>query len=459
MANILLIAYDNGSHIPFFPINLFYLFVHLLKTPGNQIGIFSQDLEHYNSDMLTDIINTGMPKGSTVEEGYEDFDTIGLGFTAGYYQYQKAKEIAAVLNASPKRGSFNFLLGGHGPAAEPQFFMDKMQANVVIVGDGEDGLDRYSKGERGIIHADPCTEYPDNFFLYDRFATKLDLYKHIQWPTSKATDFCFPILSSRGCKWNCSFCYRMRKGFHMRPVDDIMKEIKWLSYNRGITHFQFADELLMANKERTEEICQAILRLNMEIKWDCNGRLNFAKPDTLKLMKKAGCEYINYGIESLNQKMLNEMNKGLTVSVITSGVEATLEAGISPGLNFIWGFPGDTPDNLYKAVKFLVKYDPCHELRTIRPLTPYPCTALYTLAIEEGLLDGPEDFYENKHKNSDLFTVNFMDISTKEAHACLLAANTKLVDNYYDKCFERSQGQVHKLYIDGDTDFRGFRDV
>jgi len=162
----------------------------------------------------------------------------------------------------------------------------------------------------------------------------------------------------------------MREGYWLRPVGDIIDEIKYLHTTFGINHFQFADELLMASEGRTEDICNAILGLNFSIKWDCNGRLNFSKPKTLSLMKDSGCEYINYGIESLDQSLLNKMHKGLTVDQIHAGVEATLRAGLAPGLNMIWGFPGDSLENLKASVEFLKLYDPCHELRTIRPVTP-----------------------------------------------------------------------------------------
>ena len=245
----------------------------------------------------------------------------------------------------------------------------------------------------------------------------------------------------------------------MRPVEAIIEEIKYLHKNHGINHFQFSDELLMASKARTEEICEALLKLSFKINWDCNGRLNFSKPGILRLMKKSGCEYINYGIESLNQEMLNQMGKGLTIDQIHQGVTVTLKCGISPGLNLIWGFPGDTVENLQAAVDFLKKYDPCHELRTIRPVTPYPGTKLYQEAINRGCLKDAEDFYENKHVNSDLFTVNFMDISTEEAHECLKAANTDLWHNYSQKRFGEAISTMNSLYSGKDTSFRGFRAV
>jgi radical SAM superfamily enzyme YgiQ (UPF0313 family) len=445
MANILLISYDNGSHLPFFPLNLFYLHGHLAKSGTNTVGIYHQDLHHGPDKALLPLLDEN------------PWDLIGVGMTAGYYQYAKLKSLSKVVSASKRRSKFQYMLGGHGPAAEPEFFINKMGADTVVVGDGENGMDQALSGKNGVIHSEPCTEDDAPLFLYDRMP--ISTYKLIRWPTSTATDFCFPILSSRGCKWSCSFCYRMRKGFHMRSIDAIMEEIKYLHKTHQINHIQFADELLMAGDKRTAAVCEAILKLNFKIKWDCNGRLNYAKPKLLALMKKSGCEYINYGIESLNQQLLNEMGKGLTLQQINSGVTATLTAGISPGLNFIWGFPGDSTANLRAAVMFLKKYDPCDELRTIRPVTPYPGTKLYRLAIEKGLLQGPEEFYEQKHVNSDLVSVNFTDMPDVEFHRALKYANLELYENYIEKRKNKMMRTAQDFYDGKNNSFRGWRPV
>lgn len=445
MAKVLLISYDNGSHIPFFPINLAYL-THALKKSGHMVGLWLQDVHHGPDRELTRLLDNAR------------FDVVGLGFVAGYYQYRKARGLSDAINKSKTRKDFVYVIGGHGPGAEPAWFKDQMGADTVVVGDGDQAICHIAEtGQKGIIEGMVCNVDEAPLRAYPDFP--LDIYRLIRWPTSERTDFCFPILSSRGCKWSCSFCYRMRKGFHVRSVESIMEEIKWLHDTIQINHFQFADELLMASAERTEEICTALQRLPFPIKWDCNGRLNFAKPGILKLMKKAGCCYVNYGIESLSQDLLNQMGKGLTVDRIHAGVEATLKAGLSPGLNLIWGFPGDSIHNLREAVAFLKRYDPCDELRTIRPVTPYPGTKLYREAIEMGLLEGPKDFYERKHVNSDLLTVNFMDISTEFAHRELYAANMELVDNYLTKRSKRQDVACRRLYVGGKTDFRGYREV
>jgi radical SAM superfamily enzyme YgiQ (UPF0313 family) len=249
----------------------------------------------------------------------------------------------------------------------------------------------------------------------------------------------------------------MDKGFRPRSNEAIIEEIRFLKNRFGITYIAFSDELLMTSRERTVSICEDLIRNNLNIKWDCNGRLNFAVPEVLNVMKRSGCVFINYGIEAMDDEVLKNMRKKLTVEQIIKGIEATLKAGISPGYNIIFGNIGDNRDTLNKGVEFLLKYDDGAQMRTIRPVTPYPGCPLYYEAIEKGLLKDCEDFYENKHINSDLLAVNFTDLSDDEFHRCLLEANTRLITNYFEKKLASLKEQSRKLYLDKDSSFRGFR--
>ena len=145
--------------------------------------------------------------------------------------------------------------------------------------------------------------------------------------------------------------------------------------------------------------------------------------------------------------------------MITKGVEMTMNADIMVGFNFIFGNVGDTPETIQKSVDFLIKYDRQSQLRTIRPVTPYPGSPLYNLAIKKGLIKDCEDFYENKHLNSDLLTVNFTEMSDETFYKSLHNANKQLLDNYW-KCIQKSTYEtLDNLYLNRDASFRGFRKV
>jgi len=240
-------------------------------------------------------------------------------------------------------------------------------------------------------------------------------------------------------------------------VKSIIEEIEFLQKEYRISYIIFSDELLMSSIERVTQLCEDILKRKLRFKWYCSGRLNYARADLLKLMKGAGCVFINYGIESMEDQILKNMNKFLTTKQIIKGIEATLAAGISPGFNIMFGNIGESREVLNKSVEFLLKYDDGAQLRTIRPVTPYPGSPLYYYAIEKGLLKDCEDFYENKHVNSDLLSVNFTELSDKEFHEALLDANIRLIQNYYKNKMSLTVDEAKNLYLQQNTEFRGFR--
>lgn len=290
---------------------------------------------------------------------------------------------------------------------------------------------------------------------YDLF--DMTFYSLLRMPNIKPNERCLPVLSGRGCIFACNFCYRMDKGFRPRSAGSIIEEIKYLKKNYNVKYITFSDELLMSSKERTIELCQAFIDAKLEIKWDCNGRLNFADKNVLVKMKEAGCVFINYGIESLDNATLKIMHKHLTKDMITRGVENTLEVGISPGLNIIFGNINEPLSALDEAVDFLLKYDDHSQLRTIRPVTPYPGTELFEYAVAQGLIKDTEDFYENKHLNSDLISVNFTQYSDDEVYDALYKANMKLIKRYQEIQAKESEKICKDLYYNHNTKFRGFR--
>ncbi len=285
----------------------------------------------------------------------------------------------------------------------------------------------------------------------------MEQYRLLRMPHCTHSDFVMPMLSGRGCTFTCNFCYRMDKGFRPRSPESIVEEILYLKKEFNISYIAFSDELLMSSKQRTIEICESFLKANLNIKWDCNGRLNYATPEVLSVMKKAGCVFINYGIEAFDNDVLKKMQKALTINQINKGIEATLAAGISPGLNMLFGHIGDTRDSLNSAVDFLIKHDDGAQMRTIRPVTPYPGSPLYNYAIEKGLIKDIRDFYENKHLNSDLFAANFTELSEEELYSELSKANIRLMENYFENKKKLMVEQTQHLYSTRDASFRGFR--
>ncbi|RPI76473.1 MAG: B12-binding domain-containing radical SAM protein, partial [Desulfobacteraceae bacterium] len=119
---ILLIIYDNGSHIHWFPQGMGYI-AAVLRKAGHEVTIYSQDLHHYPEEHLTRFLDQNR------------FDAAGVSVIAGYYQYRKLLSIAEAVNRSKHRPFF--IIGGHGPSPQPEFYIRKTKADAIVIGEGE----------------------------------------------------------------------------------------------------------------------------------------------------------------------------------------------------------------------------------------------------------------------------------------------------------------------------------
>ena len=167
-------------------------------------------------------------------------------------------------------------------------------------------------------------------------------------------------------------------------------------------------------------------------------------------------------MESSGQNVLDLMGKRTTVKQNIEAAEIARKVGVTVGLNFIWGNVGDTEESLKGNVKLIKQYNTYFQLRTIRPVTPYPGCPLYYEAIDRGLLSGPADFFE-KFKNSDLSIVNFTNIPDKIFYEILFEANKGLIlDHYQNTSQDMDEAnaiiqQFYRLYFESDYKFRGAR--
>ncbi len=461
---ILMVVYDNDSYTTEFPMGLAYL-ASAARNAGHEVSVYQQDIYHWPDEHLTNYLDCTI------------FDVVEVSVIGGYYQYKKLLSLSKAINASKNRGKFRNTIGGHGPAADPNYFLHKTGADVVGIGEGEITfveLMEAFEGKRslesvnGIAFLDKSGNYvrtaPRKLIenideiawpAYDLF--NMSYYTMMRFPNIKPNERCMAVLSGRGCIFSCNFCYRLDKGFRPRGAQSIISEVRFLKEKYNINYIAFMDELLMSSRKRTLELCQAFIDAEINVHWLCNGRLNFADMDVLEKMKEAGCVFVNYGIESLDDPTLEVMHKHLTREIIVRGIENTLKVGISPGFNIIYGNINEPINAIDDAVEFLLKYDDHSQLRTIRPVTPYPGSELFDYAIEHGLLKDTADFYENKHINSDLIAVNFTKYSDDEVHQKLYEANMRLIKRYLEVQAEGYEKICKDLYYKKNEAFRGFR--
>lgn len=190
------------------------------------------------------------------------------------------------------------------------------------------------------------------------------------------------LISSRGCPQSCTFCDRSVFGNHYRyfSEDYLWDLISLLHRNRqyGIRHLVFTDDQFAASRPRLVRLCEKLARGGLNLRWNCDARVDSVDLPVLKMMKKAGCWMISYGIESGSQKILDQTRKGITLDQVEQAVRWTKEAGIRAKGLFMIGYPEETEETLGETLAFIGQ-SRLDEIN-LSFLTPYPGTEIYRQA-------------------------------------------------------------------------------
>ncbi|MBI2062318.1 MAG: B12-binding domain-containing radical SAM protein, partial [Candidatus Yanofskybacteria bacterium] len=406
---VLFIVHDVYQEDNDFPLGIGYL-AAVLKKEGAEVKVCCQDVFHYpNEEMAEKFLRN------------EEYDLIGLGFKAARFR-ETILGLCETINKYKKNAWL--VLGGHGPSSIPEYILEKTGADLIAIGEAEEtiiellkckieggnlsqikgiayqGKDGVKVNERrGLIMNLDSLPFPEwSLFPMEKYTNCLQLFG------GEKNDKVLGIITGRGCFNRCNFCYRIEKGIRFRKLEKVIEEMKILKEKYGVNYFHIQDELFDFPKKRILEFHDLLQKNNLKIKFTCSARVDVFDEEMAIWLKESGCKFLNFGMESSDQNVLNLMKKNTTVEQNIRAAEIAKKIGIGLGLNFIWGNKGDTAESLRKNVEFIKKYNTYDQVRTIRPVTPYPGCELYYEAIERGLLSGPEDFF-NKFKNSDLLMV------------------------------------------------------
>lgn len=195
------------------------------------------------------------------------------------------------------------------------------------------------------------------------------------------------MITSRGCPYQCVFCSSsllFGKKFRARSAKNVVDEMEHLRHVYKAKYVEFLDDIFTLNKKRVVEICHEILARHLDMEWVCSSRVDIISRELMKIMKKAGCTTIYFGVESGNQRILNLMKKGIKIEQAVRAVKWAKKVGIETAVTFIIGMLGETKDEIKRTIQFAQKLKPDYAQFSIA--TPFPGTELFTTARKRGLI-------------------------------------------------------------------------
>ena len=302
------------------------------------------------------------------------------------------------------------VLGGVHPPILPDEAL--LHADSVVIGEGEGVweklLEDFAAGKLNKRYHDPT---PD----LSRYVKK-DFTKIIK----KRLFSIVPIMTSRGCPYNCDFCCvtdLFGKTIRHIPVENVVKDIQ----NSGSRNFMFLDDNVIGHPKYAKELFRALIPL--KIKWVGQASISFLKEtELLQLAADSGCKILFIGLESVSEVHLKTMKKSMKDNEeLKQTIKKIKKMGILIHASMIFGFDSDTKKVFRETVKFLIKA----KISTVsfNILTPYPGTKTHeTLKKASRLLTDNWKYYVKpfNYRNIILYGTSNLNINVSNIRGFFL---------------------------------------
>lgn len=205
------------------------------------------------------------------------------------------------------------------------------------------------------------------------------------------------LFTGRGCPAQCSFCVYPQTmhghKYRLRSVENVIAEYEYIAKNLPqVKEVIIEDDTFTVNKKRVIEFCELMIKkgLGKKLPWMCNARVNLDY-ETMKMMKKAGCRLIIPGIESVNQQILKNIQKGTTVEQIENYIASARKAKLLVHACYMVGNEGETMQTMQDTLNAALRFNT--DTAQFYPLIPYPGTRAYNWAKSNGYISGNYEEY------------------------------------------------------------------
>jgi radical SAM superfamily enzyme YgiQ (UPF0313 family) len=315
------------------------------------------------------------------------------------------------LLAETVRASFKgaLILGGTGFSVAPQGWMQRLQADCGVVGEGErafvEVLDRLQAGRPVDGIAGVITTHKNGSTVGELSSPVIAQLSELPCP---AHELCaYPrylrrggfvgVQTKRGCPLGCVYCiYPQLEGrrYRLRPPEAIVEEVEKVAARLKRGHFFFVDSVFNDPKGHALAVCAALARRRLKISWTafCNP-LGF-DAEMARAMAHAGCSGVEFGLDVATPKMLEALGKPFGQEEIRIALKAAHDAGL-PFVNYmLFGGPGETWADIQETQTFLNECAPACAVFASYGIRVYEGTQLAKLAAQDGTLKPGQDLFE-----------------------------------------------------------------
>lgn len=401
----------SGGAYP--PIGLMYLASFLNKSGRHDVKILDANVMGLDYAGIQEAVRLYKP------------DVVGIGALTFYLPavLRIASDVKAVAESTLT------VLGGPHVTIYPEETLSFTQVDFVVLGEGEivfsklvDAIESNSGfGEIDSIGFKRNGEIVINrrsLFIEDLNSLPfpaIDLIKYRKYCSVLSPEkHTMVMISSRGCPFNCIYCDRPHLGrkFRARSATNVVDEMESYARSYNINDIKFFDDTFTVDRKRVVQLCDEITKRNLKVTWSVRARVNTVDYDLLKIMSESGMNSVSFGIESGNQRILDNLQKGITIEQVVDAVDNCKKLGIEVLGDFILGCPGERKEQIEETIAFSRKLGLDYAQFTI--MTPYPSTQLYKMGLERGIIKN--DYWRDfaKKPSRDFVTPVWKEFYSKE---------------------------------------------
>ena len=330
-----------------------------------------------------------------VSERIEQFDPELVGITAMTPTFHGALEAAKIA----KKNNRKTLIGGVHMSIYAEETLSYAEVDFGVVGEGEETIvELCSALEEGQDYSSIeglCYKLDDGAIKVSgprivMDLTKLPMPSYHLLPMEKYSSIIgmtpvSTMMGSRGCPYQCGFCFKTPsdKKYRTRSVENIVDEIEFLIENYKIKEVMFYDDIMPRAYAR--DLSNEIIKRDVKIKWQTPQRVNLVNPELLKLMAKAGCHILRFGVEQGDPDMMQLVEKRTTIDQVHKSFQQANDAGIKTFAYFIIGYIGETEQTMQATIDLAKDLNPTYVMFT--KAVPLPDKPLMTQSVFKGLVD------------------------------------------------------------------------
>lgn len=342
-------------------------------------------------------------------------EVIGFSFFTARFQY--VLHIFKDLTERFGAGGHNrplFIAGGVHPTLLPKITLSHIHLDAIVIGEGELPLLRLLRGEsmkdiKGFfLPEDEKAEKADVISNLDEIPfpdwnlVNKDFYTQPSLQISNTvTHRVMPITFGRGCMYRCNFCaHNCFLYARCHSPEYFIQKMERVSQQCGVNTFIIQDSSIGNFRRVWEDVCRMLIERGTPYQWWANLRANQVDEKFLRLLKEAGCIKLFFGFESGSQRMLDKMNKRITVEQCREAALLCHKVGIPFYTSYIINYFGETEEDLKLTERLIFDTQPTS--LAINKFSPVPGSLDY-----DNNVSIIEPYIKNIHDWTMLGMLNF----------------------------------------------------